>query len=151
MYGLGCVLNDIAHVNACGAGAGDVAPDGHEGGDQDTNLSGQSSQFLSLDQRLQPLWSAMKRAKARHCARARAPLMASQSTSDSRFFFPPISQVGFETTIADDVPAPLAAILGSCLAVEPSARPTAQAVRMSLADLSAASMAWPVPQHHSLI
>lgn len=62
-----------------------------------------------------------------------------------------IPQVGYETTVADEVPAPLAAVLVSCLAVEPSSRPTAKAVRVSLADLSAASMTWPIPQHHSLI
>lgn len=59
VYGLGCVLKDIAHINACGpkSKAGSLVDNAEAEGSP-------AGQFESLDMRLKPLWNTMKRAKA---------------------------------------------------------------------------------------
>ena len=52
------------------------------------------------------------------------------------------ASAGFEPIIGSGVAQPLAALLRACLAVNPSARPTAEEARVEMASLAAPAEAW---------
>ena len=52
------------------------------------------------------------------------------------------ASAGFEPVVGSGVAQPLAALLRACLAVDPSARPTAEEARVTLASLAVPAEAW---------